>query len=466
MAPLVQFLLIISYALVGLAVAVLTPRLGGADPYFAALGGAVIFLATWLAQVWLTLMVAERQRGHDQESRLDRLEERVRALRGELERTRRHTARMEEQGLAHSDHVKAELKMLETLLDQVSRKEAELAEREAAAPAAPPAMGAGGAPAAQEPSAEDAGDEPLSLTPEEAAMVQDDEAESTGPVRDREDEYLDSEIEHGDSQATPPLVRPEGMPPIRLIRDPEKLLSVIKSSLSENRIDLYLQPIVELPGRRDKHYECFSRIRDADGFITLPRQYMAVAEESGLVGTLDNLLLFRIIQLVRKLGKRQVKARFFCNLSRYSLTDKEFFPQFVDFMIANDEFVGRLAFEISQADYAALGDDIREQIRRMSRKGFDFSMDGVRDMDLDAAALGRQGFRFIKPDVDALLSAYNPGEIPMLKGHLRGHGMELIAARLETDAHLKQVLDGEVELAQGYFFSEPRAVNKVLGRGL
>lgn len=89
------------------------------------------------------------------------------------------------------------------------------------------------------------------------------------------------------------------------------ILSVVQGALSENRVDLYLQPTVALPSRRPQHYECFSRVRGLHDEVIYPQQYLPVAESSGLVGTLDNLLLFRCIQLVRKLGPRRLMCTFF-----------------------------------------------------------------------------------------------------------------------------------------------------------
>ena len=40
------------------------------------------------------------------------------------------------------------------------------------------------------------------------------------------------------------------------------LLETIRSSLEENRVDLYLQPMVSLPQRKLRYYEALSRLRD------------------------------------------------------------------------------------------------------------------------------------------------------------------------------------------------------------
>lgn len=248
--------------------------------------------------------------------------------------------------------------------------------------------------------------------------------------------------------------------PIRLIKREDQLLSVVKNSLSENRVDLYLQPIVSLPSRKTEHFECFSRVRDEEGRIVLPRQYMKVAETKGLIGTIDNLLLFRLIQLIRKLGKRKPNIKFFCNMSRYSMSDNAFFPQFVDFMASNSEFSDRLVFEISQEDYLTLDDDVLDRLSTLGRKGFGFSMDMVNDFNQDFVALGEQHFRFIKADLtDIMASSLEPGDIDEQRIFLQRNGMTLIASRIENEGMVINTLDNQIELAQGYLFGEPLAAN-------
>src|SRR3546814_12549901 len=88
---------------------------------------------------------------------------------------------------------------------------------------------------------------------------------------------------------------------------------------------LVLQPIVLLPQRKRRYYECFSRLRTADGYMILPEQYIAVAEREGIVSAIDNMLLIRCIQLVRKIQNRGEKLDFFCNISSHTLGDDAFF---------------------------------------------------------------------------------------------------------------------------------------------
>lgn len=77
-----------------------------------------------------------------------------------------------------------------------------------------------------------------------------------------------------------------------------QLLETTKKALAAIRIDLNIQPVVTLAERKVKFYESFSRLRDEQGSILLPEDNIPVAVEAGLVSTVDNLLLFRCIQLL------------------------------------------------------------------------------------------------------------------------------------------------------------------------
>ncbi len=86
------------------------------------------------------------------------------------------------------------------------------------------------------------------------------------------------------------------------------LLEMIRTSLEQNRVDLYLQPTVSLPQRKLRYYEALSRLRAQDGTVIMPAQYMRIAAPAGLMSVVDNLLLFRCVQIVRKLTRKTARS--------------------------------------------------------------------------------------------------------------------------------------------------------------
>jgi cyclic-di-GMP phosphodiesterase, flagellum assembly factor TipF len=193
-------------------------------------------------------------------------------------------------------------------------------------------------------------------------------------------------------------VHPEPM----LDYDDDVILHYIEKALREDRVELYLQPTVMLPQRKRVFYECFSRIMDDDGNVIRPEQYLTVAAQAGLITAVDNLLLFRCVQLVRRARRDHLDVSFFCNISDATLTDVDFFTDFIDFMAANQHLAQSLVFEFNHATVQKPTYDVQTSLQRLAGIGFRFSVDQVGEFDLDLPKLATQGFKFIKIDAHLL----------------------------------------------------------------
>jgi cyclic-di-GMP phosphodiesterase TipF (flagellum assembly factor) len=250
-----------------------------------------------------------------------------------------------------------------------------------------------------------------------------------------------------------------------------RILDIVREGLKRDRVDLYLQPIAALPERKARFYECFSRIRAADGSLVRPEQYIAIAAREGLVGAIDNLLLFRCVQLVRRAQKADGNVGFFCNISASTLKDRAFFSDFVDVMAANTGLARNLIFEFSQDDVESSRAEMEEYIFRLGRLGFSFSIDRVHDLTrLDIPALAKRRFRYIKIDSAQMLqrkavadgvgaegggTAVIEINVAALKRVLQAYGIELIAEKIESEDDLAELLGHGIDYGQGYLFGVP-----------
>ena len=242
----------------------------------------------------------------------------------------------------------------------------------------------------------------------------------------------------------------------------DELLETIRASLEENRVDLYLQPIVSLPQRKLRYYEALSRLRDAGGQVIMPAQYMNVAAAAGLMSVVDNLLLFRCVQVLRRLAVKTREIGIFCNISGDTLSDTEFFPQFLDYMQANVDLAGLIIFEFSQDAVLKAGPAGEKNLTRLAEMGFALSMDHVETLALDFVKLKGIGFRHIKVRAETMVQGMNGAGAAVaaedFKKLLSRHGLNLIAERVEDEKTVLSLLDYAVDFAQGYLFGEPRAV--------
>lgn len=258
----------------------------------------------------------------------------------------------------------------------------------------------------------------------------------------------------------------EAEPDVSTMTD-SQLLETIRRSLEANRVDLYLQPIVALPQRKTRYYEGLSRLRSENGALIMPRDYMRVAEPAGMMPTVDNILLFRCIQVVRKLAQRNKNAGVFCNISAYSLLDSDFFPQFVEYMQHNQDLAQHLIFEFSQMTVNGMGPIEQESLASLAAIGFRFSMDQVTNLKLSPASLHDRNFRFVKIPA-SLLTGGQEGVADIhagdIKEILKRNGIQLIVDKIETEREVVDVLDMNVEFGQGYLFGEPKPVREEVTR--
>src|SRR5690606_11493788 len=216
---------------------------------------------------------------------------------------------------------------------------------------------------------------------------------------------LESLIQQMSDSIDERLARPSAANPFeaRHLHQSNALLQTIHEALAENRVDLYLQPIVSLPQRRTIFYESFTRLRAADDRVMMPAEYLSIAEGEGLVPAIDNLLLFRCAQIVRRLARQDRKVGVFCNVALSSLGDETFFPQFLDFLSENRDLNQALIFELGQATFDARGAVEARNMPKLADLGFGFSIDKVQTLDLDFADLQRSDVKFMRVAADLLI---------------------------------------------------------------
>ncbi len=291
-------------------------------------------------------------------------------------------------------------------------------------------------------------------------------ARQQGGHLDRETETRKVAAAGGGAALVSPVTRPAPEPraaPLMLVPLPHEIdeaamLDTVRAALRDDRVELVLQPIVSLPQRKTGYYECFSRLRDEDGTMLLPEQYIALAEREGLVTAVDNMLLLRCIQLLRKEQRKKSKLGFFCNVSPRTLADADFFGDFLAFLEQNEELAPNLVFEFAQADFACHGKAENRHIDRLAMLGCRFSVDQMRDPKLDLAGLARRRVRFVKVEAEVLLAAAAADERApgRLKRRLGREGVDLIVEKVESEDSLRELLDYEIDYGQGFLFGEPR----------
>lgn len=411
MPAFVHALFYISYAIVSIAVGLALSRLGGADDAGATLGGLALFTSFAITHAGLAVASGANS-VRAMEKRLEK------KIFGEIEKIK-----IAQREFAHD---------IDALGDHVARLDHAVemnASRRIEAPPAPVAM--------------------------EARLIE--------TLVDKLGRALDTKFDE--------VRRITGAAPAQQARGP---IDIVREALAENRVELHLQPIVSLPQRRTAFYEGFTRLKDSTGAIVMPNEFMPVADAAGLTSTIDNMLLFRCVQIVRRLAKQDRRIGIFCNISPRSLSDEGFFPQFLEFMMENRDLAGSLIFELPQDAFERRGAVEARAMARLADLGFRFSIDKVTRLSVDLLDLERAGVRYLKAPGQMLIEQLIEKNIRPhsnitrevaardVAAIFRRHGIDMIAERIEDEETVVEILDLDTPYGQGHLFGTPRAIKDSL----
>jgi cyclic-di-GMP phosphodiesterase, flagellum assembly factor TipF len=369
------------------------------------------------------------------------------------------------------EKITGDLRVLESLIKQLSRElvATSAAEAPSVVPARPaPVISRAPAPVVEkiefedeeEPEAEAETLTVVEFEQEQILVVEEDEAEeqifalkeSVPQVEDlpREEEAVEAAIA--------PRV------------DDNEMLEIMSQAIEAGRIDLYLQPTVTLPERRPRFFEALTRIRTKADELILPGSYLHVAENSGMMPLIDNVLLVKSVQTLRRLGADSRIKGVFCNISVTTLLDPEFFPELVEFMEENSGLSESLIFEVSQPAILGLNAAELGALDTLGALGYGFSLDHVADLDVDFASLRDRSFRFVKIEAKTFLhdleAKGSPFTASEMKRALDDFDMKLIVEKVEDEAAVAKLLDHGIELAQGHLFGKPKPMSPALFREL
>ncbi|WP_313348833.1 EAL domain-containing protein [Stenotrophomonas sp.] len=153
-------------------------------------------------------------------------------------------------------------------------------------------------------------------------------------------------------------------------------LAHVSSAIAENRMLLYAQRIEQVGDPAFLHYEVLVRMRDRDGRLQTPGDFMPAVERYGMGMALDRHvlgLLFRHLQVcpahVQRLGLCNV------NVSAQSIAEPSFLAYVCDLLERNRGLARKLCFEITETAAISNLDQARSFVEGVKARGCRVALD-------------------------------------------------------------------------------------------
>ncbi|MCQ4346279.1 EAL domain-containing protein [Pseudomonas stutzeri] len=104
------------------------------------------------------------------------------------------------------------------------------------------------------------------------------------------------------------------------------LVAMVQQAIDSNGFQLLFQPIISLHGDEREHYEASLLLRNPQGEIVPPGEFLAAAEQAGLAARVDRWLLLNAIRQLAEHRAKGHNTRLFVGLGASSLQDPALLP--------------------------------------------------------------------------------------------------------------------------------------------
>ncbi len=247
---------------------------------------------------------------------------------------------------------------------------------------------------------------------------------------------------------------------VQKLRRTNKTKELINDALAEDRVEVFYQPFYNVKESRFNVAEALVRIRNKDGSLVPPGEFIPVAEESGQIIPLGIRVFEKVCQTlsrgeVQKYGLEQIEV----NISAAQF-DYENPAKFVfDYMEQYNVDPGWINLEITETAAARNSELMLKNMNRLIDEGITFSLDdfGTGRSNIDYFVHMPVGI--IKFDHSFTKGFFeNEKTKHILTGMmdiLHKMGMSIVAEGIETEEQEKVMEDMGVEYIQGYYFARP-----------
>ena len=234
----------------------------------------------------------------------------------------------------------------------------------------------------------------------------------------------------------------------------------IRAALAESRFVPYFQPVAEVGTGRIVAVETLVRMREPDGRIALPGEFLGAAERFGIVTAIDRAVITAAFDALAAARKRvSPELEMGINLSGLDFDDDTLVADISRLARAKGIRPERVTFEITETAALRDFDRVRDFTLALTSEGFHFALDDF--------GMGFSSFRYLRelPVSSLKLDISYVRDLPREKanrvfvrgmaGICRGLGVKTVAEGVESEDVMEILPELGVDRAQGWHIGFP-----------
>lgn len=239
----------------------------------------------------------------------------------------------------------------------------------------------------------------------------------------------------------------------------------LRRAITQNEFELHYQPIVDLESGRPAAYEALVRWRHPQKGLLMPGYFIEIAEESGLIIPIGEMILREACSAMVKLDPDISVS---VNLSPIQFRNHQLAVSVINALASSGLPPHRLVLEITES--VLMADDYRtvDILRQLRTLGVRIALD---DFGVGHSSLSYlQKFPFNKIKIDkSFVQSHEDGTMntAIRRAILslgQDIGIDVIVEGVETETQRDMLIYEGCRYVQGYFFGRPAPLGDILGQ--
>lgn len=233
---------------------------------------------------------------------------------------------------------------------------------------------------------------------------------------------------------------------------------VLRSALREDRIEAFLQPIVNVQTNDVMAYEVLVRIRD--GEVIIPAgEFVEVAEELGMTQELDREIFRKGLAHYAKIAAIHPQAKFFFNLFPRSFSNIEWMRGIPDLVRSYGVPCEKIVLEITEREALPNLTHVRAVIEELRASRISVALDDFGSGFSSFLYLKYLAVDYVKIEGSFVRQIAADERDRIMVEHINGmahqFGLKTVAEFVEDEATAKILAEIGVDYAQGSYYGYP-----------
>ena len=241
----------------------------------------------------------------------------------------------------------------------------------------------------------------------------------------------------------------------------------IADALSEDRVEVFLQPIYSNQSSCFTSAEALVRIRKKDGTLLSPGIFIPVAEDSGQILELGERVLEKVCDFLKnsdavKLGIHYIEV----NLSVIQCEKKDLARRLISIVEKYDINPQLINLEITETASISARTTLLDNMKQLIKYGFSFSLDDFGKGESNLMYVVEMPVSIVKLDYDISKAFFTSPKakhvVKAVVGMAHGMDLKLVAEGIETKEEINGMCEEGIDYIQGYYYSKPLPMDEFL----